>query len=133
MTVPVGDAITLALAVAAIALGMLINRAVPLFGRLFIPPAVSGGLTVAIVLELLRRTYGYDVSFASDLRNLLLLVFFASLGLSARFRLLRSGGWAVGLICLMIVVTIVLQNVIGIAVASALSSATTASCRLSGT
>ncbi len=119
MTVPVGDAITLALAVAAIALGMVLNRAIPLFGRLFIPPAVSGGLTVAIALELLRRTYGYDVTFASDLRNLLLLVFFASLGLSARFRLLRSGGWAVGLICLMIMVTIVLQNVIGIAVASA--------------
>jgi ESS family glutamate:Na+ symporter len=119
MKVPVGEALTLATAIATIAFGMVLNRALPLLERLSIPPAVTGGIVVAIALEIARRVWGYDVVFGTDLRALLLLVFFASLGLAARFSLLRSGGWAVGVICLAIVATIVAQNAVGIAVARA--------------
>jgi glutamate:Na+ symporter, ESS family len=109
--------LTLAAAIATIAFGMWVNRMAPALERANIPPAVTGGLIVAIALEILEQTLGLSVTFATTLRGLLLLVFFASLGLSARFSLLRTGGPAVAWMCLIIVVTILAQNVIGIAVA----------------
>jgi len=109
--------LTLAAAIATIAFGMWVNRMAPVLERANIPPAVTGGLIVAIALEILEQTLGLSVTFATTLRSLLLLVFFASLGLSARFSLLRTGGPAVAWMCVIIVVTILAQNVIGIAVA----------------
>jgi ESS family glutamate:Na+ symporter len=117
MDVPLNDALTLAAAIATIAFGMLLNRAVPVLERVHIPPAVTGGLVVAVLLTVAGSLFGLQVKFATDLRALLLLVFFASLGLSARFGLLRTGGPAVLWICVLIVLVIVAQNLIGIAVA----------------
>lgn len=119
MTFTPDNAITLAAAIATIAFGMAVNRALPALERANIPPAVTGGLIVAVVLEILQRAGGVDVTFATELRGLLLLVFFASLGLTARFGLLKSGGPAVAWVCVLIVVTIVAQNAIGISVAQA--------------
>jgi len=113
------DAITLAAAIATIAFGMWVNRTLPVLERANIPPAVTGGLIVAVVLEALQQLGGVEVKFATELRGLLLLVFFASLGLAARFTLLKTGGPAVAWVCVIIVLTIVAQNAIGIAVAQA--------------
>jgi ESS family glutamate:Na+ symporter len=113
------NAITLAAAISTIAFGMGVNRVLPVLERANIPPAVTGGLIVAIVLEALQQLGGVEVTFATELRGLLLLVFFASLGLAARFRLLKTGGPAVAWVCVIIVLTIAAQNAIGIAVAQA--------------
>jgi ESS family glutamate:Na+ symporter len=119
VTVPLDDPLTLAAAIATIAFGMWVNRMLPALERASIPPAVTGGLVVAIVLEVVQRVLGDQVTFATDLRSLLLLVFFASLGLASRFSLLRTGGVAVAWVCAIIVLTITLQNVLGVAVARA--------------
>ena len=119
MPIALNDTLTLAAAIATIAFGMAVNRGVPVFERANIPPAVTGGLIVALALLALKLGAGVHVTFAADLRGLLLLVFFASLGLGARFGLLRTGGPAVAWVCLIIVVTIVAQNAVGIAVARA--------------
>jgi ESS family glutamate:Na+ symporter len=116
---PLNDALTLAAAIATIAFGMWVNRMLPVLERANIPPAVTGGLIVAVVLAVVQQTLGYKIGFASELRSLLLLVFFASLGLAARFSLLKQGGPAVAWVCGIIVVTIVAQNAVGIAVARA--------------
>ncbi len=119
MDLALNDALTLAAAIATIAFGMWVNRMLPLLERANIPPAVTGGLIVAVALAVARQALGYQVAFATELRSLLLLVFFASLGLSARFGLLRQGGPAVAWVCVIIVLTIVAQNALGIAVARA--------------
>jgi ESS family glutamate:Na+ symporter len=119
VTLDPDNAITLAAAIATIAFGMWVNRMFPVLERANIPPAVTGGLIVAVVLEIVQQTLGHSITFATDLRSLLLLVFFASLGLSARFTLLKSGGPAVAWVCIIIIVTIVVQNVVGVAVARA--------------
>jgi ESS family glutamate:Na+ symporter len=113
------DALTLAAAIATIAFGMWVNRVAPVLARANIPPAVTGGLIVAVALEIVQQVLGHEVTFATELRGLLLLVFFASLGLAARFSLLRTGGPAVAWVCVIIVVTIVAQNAVGVAVARA--------------
>ena len=110
MEIPLDDPLTLAAALATLAFGMWLTRRIGWLERANIPPAVSGGLLVAVTLAVLHSTAGYRVTFSTDLRSLLLLVFFATLGFSARFARLREGGWAVGAICVVIVITIIAQN-----------------------
>jgi glutamate:Na+ symporter, ESS family len=106
-------------ALATILLGVRINRWIPVLGRYSIPPAVSGGLTVAVVLALLGPAVGFKLSFGDGLRNALLLIFFAALGLTAKFRRLSSGGGAVAGLCVLIAVLAIAQSAIGAAIAGA--------------
>ncbi len=119
MDIPLDDPLTLAAALATLAFGMWLTRRIDWLERANIPPAVSGGLLVAVALAVLHSTAGYRVTFSTELRSLLLLVFFAALGFSARFARLREGGWAVGAICVVIIITIVAQNTAGVAIAQA--------------
>lgn len=119
MTVALNELWTGVAALATILLGVRINRWVPVFGEYSIPPAVTGGLLVAILLAVVAAMTGLSVSFAETLRNALLLIFFAALGLTARFRGLKSGGGAVLVLCLLIAVLAIAQSAIGVALASA--------------
>lgn len=106
-------------ALLTILLGVRINQWVPAFGRYSIPPAVTGGLSVAVVLAALGLAIGFKVTFADTLRNALLLIFFASLGLTAKFSRLKSGGGAVLALCLLIAVLATAQLAAGVALAAA--------------
>jgi ESS family glutamate:Na+ symporter len=106
-------------ALLTILLGVRINHWVPVFGRYSIPPAVTGGLTVALVLAALGLATGFKLTFAESLRNALLLIFFASLGLTAKFSRLKSGGGAVLALCLLIALLATAQSAAGVALATA--------------
>jgi glutamate:Na+ symporter, ESS family len=106
-------------ALATILLGTRINRWVPAFAQYSIPPAVTGGLLVAILLAILGGAFGFKVTFADTLRNALLLIFFAALGLTAKFRRLTRGGGAVAIVCVLIALLAIAQSAIGVAIASA--------------
>jgi len=69
---------TLAAAVATILLGMRLHRAWPALERANIPPSVSAGLLLSVLLTLLRAGGVADVRLAPEPRGVLLLVFFAS-------------------------------------------------------
>jgi glutamate:Na+ symporter, ESS family len=58
-----------------------------------------------------------DIVFGKALRDLLLLVFFATIGLSAKLRALAAGGRPLLILCLVTVLLIVLQNLVGVAIA----------------
>jgi ESS family glutamate:Na+ symporter len=119
MTIALSELWTGVAALATILLGVRINRWVPVFSEYSIPPAVTGGLLIAILLALVGTFTDLRVTFADTLRNALLLVFFAALGLTARFRRLKSGGGAVALLCVLIAVLAIAQSAIGVALASA--------------
>ena len=108
---------TLFAALVTIELGKRINRAVPWIERGNIPPAVSAGLLISLLLAALRAGGWLDVTFATAPRDLLLLVFFASLGFGAHFGRLASAGKGALVICLAITMTILAQNLAGIALA----------------
>jgi ESS family glutamate:Na+ symporter len=119
MTIALSELWTGVAALATILLGVRINRRVPVFSEYSIPPAVTGGLLVAIVLAIVGSMTEWRVTFADTLRNALLLIFFAALGLTARFRRLKSGGGAVMLLCVLIALLAIAQSAIGVALASA--------------
>lgn len=106
-------------ALATILLGVRINRWVPVLAEYSIPPAVTGGLLIAILLAVVGGFAGFKVTFGDTLRNALLLIFFASLGLTARFRRLSRGGGAVTLLCVLIGLLAIAQSAIGVAIATA--------------
>jgi ESS family glutamate:Na+ symporter len=107
---------TLVVALLTIGLGTQVLARVPLLARYSIPPAVVGGFLVALLL-LVAQKLGWRVSFGTQTRSALLLVFFTTLGLSARLGALRGGGAAVALVSLAIALLAVGQNLVGAGVA----------------
>ena len=107
---------TLVVALLTIALGTRVIAWVPTLARYSIPPAVVGGFLVALLLLGLQLA-GWRFGFGTQARGALLLVFFTTLGLSARFSALRGGGAAVALVALAIGLLAVSQNLVGAGVA----------------
>ena len=60
--------------------------------RLDIPPPVAGGVLMSLVTAAAYAVAGVDITFATTLRDVLLLVFFVTIGLSAKLSALRAGG-----------------------------------------
>lgn len=118
-TLQLDNAWTLVAAVATILLGMRIHRACPALDRANIPPAVSAGLLLSVLLALLRAGGIVDLRLAAAPRDVLLLVFFASLGFGAHLGRLATAGRGALVICLAVVLVAVGQNLAGMLLASA--------------
>jgi ESS family glutamate:Na+ symporter len=110
----------LALACLGVLLGGWLKRKIPLLDRLNIPASIVGGLLYAVAALLLRDRY---VNLDADpvLRDLLMIAFMTTIGLSARLQLLREGGAQVIWMLVIASIGAVLQNAVGIGVAKALS------------
>ena len=118
-TIPVSELAMFVTAIVAILAGAAINYRIPALASSGIPPAVTGGLAFAALAWVARTWPGLEFAWPGTVRGLLLLVFFAGLGLSAKFAGLRKGGLQVALLCAAIAVTIAMQNAVGITVARA--------------
>src|SRR5215471_4058708 len=71
--------------------GLLVQR-VPWLIRYSIPAPIVGGLIFAFLATLAQSTSGFRISFDTTARTPFLLLFFASVGLTAEFAVLRKGG-----------------------------------------
>lgn len=111
---------TLIAAVIVLLLGRLLVNKIDFLKRYNIPEPVAGGLVAAIVSWLVNQFWGYSITTSSALQTSFMLIFFASIGLSANFTKLRQGG--IGLIIFLIAIStfIVLQNIVGISLATLL-------------
>lgn len=84
-----------------------------------IPEPVSGRILAALVTLAIFQTTGRPVQFEMFIRDYLLVLFFAGIGLNARLRDLATGGLSLAVLLVLTVGLIVFQNVIGIGVAAA--------------
>src|SRR5574344_2115609 len=111
---------TLIAAVIVLLLGRLLVNKIDFLKRYNIPEPVAGGLVAAIVSLLVNQFWGYSITTSSALQTSFMLIFFASIGLSANFTKLRQGG--IGLIIFLIAIStfIVVQNAVGISLATLL-------------
>ncbi|QKE62236.1 sodium/glutamate symporter [Aquipseudomonas campi] len=108
---------TLLVAVLALLLGRQINRLIPFLSRYNIPDPITGGLLFAVVMLLAQTGTGVQVNFDVTLKPVLLLAFFAAVGLSANLSLLRQGGKRLLLFVLVLIPFLVLQNLTGLLIA----------------
>lgn len=109
--------VTLSLAIVVLWLGLRINQWIPVLGRLNIPVGVTGGLPASALVAVLELMSGWDIRFDLELRDLLLIVFFSTVGLSARLRQMLEGGKALALMLGLAVVLLLFQNLAGTLVA----------------
>jgi len=85
-----------------------------------IPEPVVGGLVVALCLALARFTADVQVKFDTTAQTPLMLAFFATLGLSANLASLKQGGKSIGIFLVAVAGLLVIQDAIGVGLASAL-------------
>ena len=100
--------------------GKRLNRELKVLRDYSIPEPVSGGLLVAILLTLLHVMGGPELNFNLDSRDFLLVYFFTTVGMNARFSDLRRGGPALFILLGLTIGYMTLQNIIGVTMAGLL-------------
>lgn len=98
-------------------LGMFITRHIAFLKNNNIPAPVTGGIICSLVVAFLEKFAAIEVTFDLELRDTLLLVFFSTIGLNAKFKMLAAGGKALIVLLALCSVFLVLQDLTGIGVA----------------
>ena len=117
MPYPIDPIDMLIISILVLFLGMYLNRKFDFLARNYIPAAVTGGLLFSIFTWALYKFADLELTFDMKLRDLLLLVFFSTIGLSARVRTLAAGGWALAIMVVLAGVflgTLTMLNILGI-------------------
>ncbi len=107
---------TLIIAILVLYLGRFINDRVRLLRDYNIPEPVTGGLLASVMCGLIYWLAGTEIIFDMANRDMLLVVFFTTIGLSSRIDVLRKGGRALGVLFVLAVGYLFIQNLVGIAV-----------------
>ncbi len=114
-----GELATVLVGLVALFVGRWVRQSIPLLARLDMPNAVVGAMIVAVLILVLQLTAHIDIAFGQRTRDALLLVFFTSIGLSAKLSTLKSGGKPLVILCAVTVLALVMQNVSGALLAAA--------------
>lgn len=120
MTITVNGYYTLILASLILLLGRFLVKKIKFLSDFNIPEPVAGGLIGAIVVYCLNVFFGYSFNFQKELQTAFMLMFFASIGLSADFGRLKAGGTPLIIFTILVSAFIILQNGVGVAMASVL-------------
>ncbi|MBY5933043.1 sodium/glutamate symporter [Tateyamaria omphalii] len=115
MTLVVPAFITATLGLAVFLFGTMLNRKFAVLRQFNIPEPVSGGLIAAVVGLFLYLLTGVEFAFEMEVRDFFLVLFFAGIGLNARFEDLLAGGKPLAILLVLTLVMILLQNGIGTA------------------
>ena len=107
---------TLLIAVLVLFLGRYLNKKVKFLKAYNIPEPVTGGIIASIFFSVFYIIFGETIKFALQERNVLLIVFFTCVGLSAKFSRLITGGKALITVLILAVCYLILQNMTGVAV-----------------
>ncbi len=107
----------LILSILVLYLGFYLNRKIRFLRDYYIPPAVTGGLICSAVVAIIRSIGGLEITFDLQIRDVLLLVFFSTIGLSAKLRTLLVGGKALAILVVIAAVLLVIQNATGVSIA----------------
>ena len=107
----------LAMSIVVLFLGMYLTSKFKLLRDNYIPPAVTGGMIFSLGTWACYSFWNVELEFDMQMRDLLLLTFFSTVGLGARLRTLATGGKALAIMVAAAAVFLVLQNLIGVGAA----------------
>jgi ESS family glutamate:Na+ symporter len=115
--VPVGSFMAVTLGIIVLFIGRRVNGRIRWLREYSIPEPVTGGLAFSLLFAVLYYAGGIAVSFDMMARDILLVYFFTTIGINARFQDLQRGGKPLAILLVITVAYMLLQNLIGIAVA----------------
>lgn len=113
----IGPRDTIVVACLVLFLGKYLNKKVSFFRAYNIPEPVTGGVIFSMLFGILYATMGIEVSFALELRDALLIIFFITIGLSSRLKTLLKGGKSLLLLLVLAVGYLFIQNLTGVGIA----------------
>ncbi|ANO34802.1 sodium/glutamate symporter [Vibrio breoganii] len=116
-TYTIGSLESFLIAIFVLFLGQFINRRVPFLKKYKVPEPIIGGLIIAIIITVLHFN-GINLDFTLPLEKILMLMFFTTVGLSASYSQLLKGGKKVFIFLGVASVYIIIQNAIGVSLAS---------------
>lgn len=117
MTFALNGYYTLILATLVLLLGRFLVKRIKFLADFNIPEPVAGGLVAALIVYMLNLILGWTFNFQKELQTACMLMFFASIGLSADFSRLRAGGKPLVIFLLIVSMFIVLQDTVGVVMA----------------
>ena len=117
MTIDAFHGFTLAILLLFVGKGLVARWGI--LRRYSIPESLVGGLACALVVFALYYGMGVTVSFDLEARDVILLYFFAAIGLSTDARTLRHGGRPLLILSGLAIGFMVLQNLVGMELARA--------------
>jgi ESS family glutamate:Na+ symporter len=95
-------------------LGTWLTGKIHFLKKYSIPPAVTGGIICSLTVGLIYFLGGVEISFDMRLRDLCLLIFFSTIGLSAKLSLLKAGGKALVIMLAASAVFLIVQDLTGV-------------------
>jgi ESS family glutamate:Na+ symporter len=113
---------TLIIAILVLYLGRYINNRVNLLRDYNIPEPVTGGLLASLLFGLVYWLGDVEVNFDMANRDMLLIVFFTTIGLSSRIDVLREGGKSLLILLFLAIGYLFLQNLAGIGITAVTGS-----------
>ncbi len=117
MTIDLDPTQTLAAAILVLLVGGFVMARIRFLRENNIPVPVVGGILFAALTTLLYARFDTQISFDMALKGPMMLIFFTTIGLTADFRKLRSGGRQLLLFALVCLVFLTFQNGLGVLVA----------------
>ena len=111
---------TVGFAIILLLLGRWTKKKVNFFEKFFIPAPVIGGTLFSIILLIGHQTETFTFTFNDDIKNLLMIAFFTTVGFSASLKILKKGGVGVALFLLAAVILVIIQDIVGPVLAKAL-------------
>ena len=110
---------TMALVSIIFYLGKYIRKKFSILSKYCIPPSVVGGFIFSLVTLFLDQTNLAAINLDTSLQNLFMTTFFTSIGFTASFALLKQGGKKVITFLLLAILLVILQNIVGVSLATA--------------
>ena len=108
---------TLIVAILVFFLGKYLNKKVSFLRDYNIPQPVTGGVLASILVGAIFFLFETTISFDLNLRDVLLITFFTTIGLSSRVGTLAKGGRKLLILVGIAVVYLFVQNLTGLVVA----------------
>ncbi|KAB2758329.1 MULTISPECIES: sodium/glutamate symporter [Brucella/Ochrobactrum group] len=109
---------TFTIAITLLLVGKIVTLKTPLLRKYSIPEPVVGGLLCTVVVALFYATFDRRITFDLQMRDFLLLLFFAGVGLKADVKTLLAGGRPLAILLSLAIAFILIQNLAGIGMAT---------------
>jgi ESS family glutamate:Na+ symporter len=109
--------VSVTLAIMVLFIGKALNLRFAVLRDLNIPEPVVGGLLFSIIFAIIHFSFGISVEFDLTSRDIMLVYFFTTIGLSSSIMDLVKGGKPLVILLLLTIFYMLIQNVVGISIA----------------
>ncbi|WP_018592791.1 sodium/glutamate symporter [Terrisporobacter glycolicus] len=109
---------TMALVSIVFYIGKYLRNKFSILSKYCIPPSVVGGFIFAIFILILKTTSIATINLDTTLQEIFMTAFFTSIGFTASFKILKLGGMKVVTFLGLAILLVVLQNTVGVTLAS---------------